>query len=163
VVADVVTGTGRALPIRREANGPPQWLDDMTLLVELTTDSGGPAFVRLALEDGRADPIAGTGDGPALSGDKALVAVAGEELLVLPTKAWLAGTTQGSEAIAGPRGGVIDLALDGNGERLAVAWDDPSGPGATVEVYDGSGDGWIVVSTLHLPGNGPVALDWLDR
>ena len=163
VIADGATGNGRSIPFPGESNGPPQWLDDTSLLLEMTTDGGGPAFLRLDLTGGQTDSLAASGRGPAFSADRSFVAVAADELLVLPTRAWLVGATGTAEVISSLGGGVIDLALDADGGRLAVAREDSTGAGATIFVYDGSGDGWVVVSTLRLSGDGPVALAWLDQ
>src|SRR6266566_3366369 len=69
LVIDLAGGGPTVVSIGREANGPPVWIDDSGLLLEVLPTPGGTRFLRLDLETRQVAPIAADGFGPAISRD----------------------------------------------------------------------------------------------
>lgn len=121
-----------------------------TVIVEVASGelSQGPAGERR---------IATSGDGKVV----ATSAGAGAPVVIRSTRAWLAedGTSIGT--IAPPDGvtEAIAMALDADGQRLAVIWLDADGA-PRYDVHDGT-DGWRRIFDATLAGATAAAVTWL--
>src|SRR5258706_9995665 len=121
-VVDLAGGAPRISSIGRESNGPPVWIDDSTLLLEVVPVPGSTRFLRIDLATGRVDPVASDGFGPAISGDGSLLAVGPPDgaLVAVSGAGWVAGHPPDRGKLGGgPRGG-FELAGDAPGRGKAV-------------------------------------------
>ncbi len=150
------------LPVpRRPVVAAPTWLDDDRVLVQTTV---GLAIVDTGTGDVSLGPQTdlGSGIGLAVAADGSVVALAPEAGLVelRERDRWLAGDAGGPTARIEGEGEIGVLALDRRGERLAVVWQRPDGPG--ILTIHRRADGWREAERLTLPGESARAVvDWL--
>jgi hypothetical protein len=164
-VMDLAGGAPRITSIGRESNGPPAWIDDSNLLLEVVPVPGGTRFVRLDLAIGRVDPVAADGFGPAISGDGSLLAVASTDgsVVAVPAAGWLTGHPPDEGSLVDASGSVFELAVDATGRRIAIGYADEAGDPASLAVFVRDGVTWRrhPVSMSLAPG-APTLLGWLN-
>lgn len=161
----VVDPTGDAsllLPVPRQpVVAGPAWIDDERVLVQTTV---GFVIVDTATGDvglGPQDDL-GVGIGLAIAADGSVVAIAPEAGLVelRERDRWLAGDAGGPTARIEGQGEIGVLAFDRRGERLAIVWQRPDGPG--ILTIHRRSDGWAESDRRTLPGESARAVvDWL--
>jgi hypothetical protein len=155
VIVDVSTAQAVVFDVDREANGPPIWLDDTTILLEIAASSRGGPFVTLDADTGRISATNAAGGAPAISGDGARVAVLGldprSSVAVLPTSEWLTGAHGDAAAQLGVpfAASVAGMALDGSGERLAVGVANDDGDPVAIEAYGREPGGWTSIGSIR--------------
>jgi hypothetical protein len=165
---DVVDLAGSApviSSIGRESNGPPVWIDDSNVLLEVVPVPGGTRFLRLDLATGRVDPVAADGFGPAISGDGSSLAVASADgsVVAVPAAGWLTGRPPDEGSLVDASGTVFGLAVDATGRRIAIGYADEAGDPASLAVFVRDGGAWRrhPVSISLAPG-APTMLGWLN-
>jgi hypothetical protein len=164
-VMDLAGGVPGVSSIGRESNGPPVWIDDSNLLLEVVPVPGGTRFLRLDLATGRVDPVAADGFGPAISGDGSLLAVASSDgsVVAVPAAGWLTGRQPDEGSLVDASGSVFELAVDATGRRIAIGYADEAGDPASLAVFVRDGVAWRrrPVSMSFAPG-APSMLGWLN-
>src|SRR5712671_3739310 len=164
-VIDLVGGAPRTSSIGRESNGPPLWIGDSTLLLEVVPVPGGTRFLRLDLATGRVDPVASDGFGPAISGDGSLLAVASTDgsVVAVPAAGWLTGHPPDEGSLVDASGGVFGLAVDATGRRIAIGYADEAGDPASLAVFVRGGGTWRRRPvSMSLASGVPTMLGWLN-
>ena len=165
VVIDLANGDRRMTPLDRRANGPPVWIDDASVLVEVLPIPGGTPFLRLDPATGAVKPVAADGYGPAISGDGSVLALASTDgsVLAVPTAGWLAGTLPDEGAVVDASGSPFQLAVDASGRRLAIGYADAAGDPASIAIFVREGEGWRRSAARVQVAAGTVTmLGWLN-
>ena len=164
-VMDLAGGVPGISSIRHESNGPPVWIDDSNLLLEVAPVPGGTRFLRLDLASGGVDPVAADGFGPAISGDGSLLAVASTDgsVVAVPAAGWFTGHPPDEGSLVDASGSVFELAVDATGRRIAIGYADEAGDPASLAVFVRDGGAWRrhPVSMSLAPG-APAMLGWLN-
>jgi hypothetical protein len=164
LVLDLRNGARRSQSFDRESNGPPVWIDDDRLLVEVLPIPGETRFLLFDVATRRVDPVRADGFGPSISGDGSLLAVAATDgsVVAVPTADWLAGKPQDEGAIIDASGHPFGLAVDGTGQRIAIGYADDAGDPASIAIFVREGGGWRRSTTpvAIAPGT-PTVLGWL--
>ena len=161
---DPSTGSAFVIPLDRAVlPSAPAWIDG-----ELVALVGGSTTEPLALlvdtTDGsveagpRTEPrFASSADGRVVAGAGA----AGSAVVVRSTAAWLDGEGTAIGTIDAPKAEAraTALALDADGDRLAIVWQGVDG-GLRIDVHDGA-DGWRRVGSPALPpGSAGAVVAW---
>jgi hypothetical protein len=165
VTLDLATGDRRSQSFDRESNGPPVWIDDTSLLVEVVPIPGGTRFLRLDPASASVEPVRADGFGPAISGDGSVLAVASTDgsVVAVPTAGWLGGNPRDDGAIVDASGHPFALAVDRTGRRIAIGYADDSGDPASIAVYVREGRGWRRSATsVGVALGTPTMLGWLS-
>jgi hypothetical protein len=162
LVVDVATGDTNVTHVDRQVNGPPVWIDEKNLLLEVLPIPGGTGFIRLDLETGHADPVVADGYGPAISGNGSVLAVASTDgsVVAVPAAGWLAGDPPAEGAVVDASGSPFQLAIDFSGTRIAIGYADEAGDPAAIAIFVRDGPRWrrsgspvpIVAGTLTMLG-----------
>jgi hypothetical protein len=164
VVLDLRNGTRTSQSFDRESNGPPVWIDDDRLLVEVLPIAGGTRFLVFDVATRQADAVRADGFGPSIGGDGSLLAVAATDgsVVAVRTADWLAGKAQDEGAIIDASGHPFGLAVDGTGQRIAIGYADQAGDPASIAIFVREGGGWRRSTTpvAMAPGT-PTVLGWL--
>jgi hypothetical protein len=161
---DVATGAATTRELDLMANGPPSWIGSGTLALEVVKPDQQVGIATLDTATGTVAITQASGFEASVTGDGSLVAVATEAgVVVRKTSDWLSVAPDGSVALPGSEGTtVLDVAIDAAGTRLAVAYADPSGASATIAILRRNGEAWDQLTSIEVPGDGPVVIDWLD-
>ncbi|HET9519931.1 MAG TPA: hypothetical protein VFO73_02675 [Candidatus Limnocylindrales bacterium] len=165
VVVDLETAATRVVPVDREPNGPPVWLDSSTVLLEVIASAASGSFLRLGVDSGVAGDVKAQGIGPSIAGDGTAVAVlaAGREptVHVLPVSDWIGGAApETGEAVTG-QVDALHVALDATGRRVAFDAADADGTAASLSVYARDVGGWSVGATIPINGEPPRWFGWI--
>ena len=146
VVVNIATGEVAKTALDQEVNGPPVWLDDKTVLVEVLPEPGGSRFLQVALATGRIAPVAADGYGPAVSADGSMIAIASTDgsVLAVPSAAWLRGDPPDEGAVVDASGTPFQLAVDAAGQRIAIGYGDAGGDPVTIAAF--VREGWRVAA-----------------
>jgi hypothetical protein len=165
LVIDVDGGPLTVVSVGHDANGPPVWIDDLSLLLEVLPTPGGTRFLRLDLETGRLAPIAADGFGPAISGDGSVLAIASADgsVVAVPAPGWLAGSPPDEGTLVDASGSVFELAVDGAGRRVAIGYADDAGDPASIAVLVHEAGAWRRHAVpMRVISGGPTMLGWLN-
>ena len=165
LVVDLAGGVPRITSIGREPNGPPVWIDESGLLLEVLPVPGGTRFLRLDLVTGRQEPIAADGFGPAFSGDGSLLAVASTDgsVVAVPAAGWLAGRPPDEGSLVDASGSVFELAVDAEGRRIAIGYANDAGDPGSIAVFVREGGGWRRHAvSIPMESGSPAMLGWLN-
>ncbi len=144
-------------------SAPPAWLDaERVAVVGGTNVAPETVVVEVATGEQTAGPAGERRI--ATSGDGSLVATSrgsGQPVVIRSTEAWLAedGTSVGTIEVPEGFTEAIALALDADGQRLAVVWQSADGA-PRYDIHDGS-DGWRRVWTAEVPEASAAAVTWL--
>ena len=118
IVVDLATGESRKREFDVAANGPPSWLTNDTVALEVVTLATELAIASVDLPDGDLRPSESRGFAIASTTDGSRIAVADDStgsIVVRDPVAWWAGDA-GDPGIEPPEGlGVYDLAIDPGG------------------------------------------------
>lgn len=157
-IVDPAGDASLLLPVPREPLvAPPAWIDEQRVVVQTTV---GFVVVDTGTGNVGLGPQAdlGGGIGLAIAAEAARVALAPEAGLVevRDLAAWLAGDAGEPEARIENQGEIGSIAFDRSGERLAIVWQRPDGPGR-LTIHRRS-DGWRQVQELTLPGESSRAV-----
>ena len=164
----VVVDTARPAPVeialqRPLLAAPPVWLDaDRIALV--TGASAAPETLVVEVASGEVSEGPAGARRIAVSGDGKVVATSGgpdAPIVIRSTRAWLAEDGTSTGTIAPPDGvtEAIAIALDADGQRLAVVWLSADGA-PRYDIHDGT-DGWRRVFDATVPGATSAAVAWL--
>jgi hypothetical protein len=165
LVIDLAGGTPTLAAIGREANGPPVWIDDSSLLLEVLPTPGGTRFLRLDLETGQLAPVAADGFGPAISGDGSVLAIASADgsVVAVPAAGWLAGSPPDEGILVDASGSVFELAVDAAGRRVAIGYADDAGDPDSIVVFVREAGAWRRHAVpVRVVSGGPTMLGWLN-
>jgi hypothetical protein len=165
VVLDLAGGVPTVVSLDREPNGPPAWIDDSSLLLEVLPIAGRSRFVRLNVVTRRVDPVAGDGFGPAISGDGSTLAVASTDgsVVAVPAAGWLAGKPPDEGSLVDASGTAFELAVDAAGRRIAIGYADEAGDPASVAVVVHAGGAWRRhVLAMRIAAGAPTMVGWIN-
>ena len=164
VTVDVETGTATTRELDLMANGPPAWIGPGMLALEVVKPDQQVGIATLDTGTGAVAITRASGFEASVTGDGSLVAVATDAgVVVRKTSDWLSDAPDFGVPVPGPEGAtILDLAIDAAGARLAVVYADPSGASASVMILRRNGPTWDEVTSIQVPGDGPVVVDWLD-
>lgn len=164
VVVDVKDDTATTVALKRPLlASPPVWLDTNRLAL-LTGSGSDPATIVVdtasaKISDGPVGErrLATSADGKVIATSKA----GGGPIVLRSSKGWLAddGTSVGSVEVPDGFADAISLALDANGDRLAIVWRREDGT-LRADVHDGK-DGWRRVWSQPVAGADTAAVAWL--
>lgn len=154
---EVAVGDGQAAP------APAAWIDDDRLVIVASTgDAGDAVIVDSATQE--------TEQGPsgvrfvATSADASTAAVwpgGGEPVGIQSTESWLAGEPASIRIdVPDEASGPAVMALDAEGERLAVVWTRGDGTPVGIAVYAAATD-WGRVATVQLGEAAAATVAWL--
>ena len=164
LVVDTKGGKATTIALKRPLlASPPVWLDANRLAL-LTGSGSEPATLVVDTANGKIT------NGPtderrlATSADGKVIATsagAGAPVVLRSSKGWLAddGTSIGSIEVPDGFTQAISLALDANGDRLAIVWRREDGRSRS-DVHDGT-DGWRRVWSQPVAGTATAAVAWL--
>ena len=165
VTLDLAKSDRRSQSFDRESNGPPVWIDDTSLLIEVVPIPGGTRFLRLDTASSRVEPVRADGFGLAISGDGSVLAVASSDgsVVAVPAADWLAGNPPDEGAIVDASGHPFALAVDRTGRRIAIGYADEGGDPASIAVFVREGRGWRRSATpVGVAPGTPTMLGWLN-
>lgn len=164
VTVDVETGAATTRELDLMANGPPAWIGAGMLALEVVKPDQQVGIATLATATGAVAITRASGFEASATGDGSLVAVATDTgAVVRKTSDWLKDAHDDGVPVPGLEGAtILDLAIDAAGARLAVVYADPSGASASVVILRRNGPTWDEVTSIQVPGDGPVVVDWLD-
>jgi hypothetical protein len=141
---------------------PPAWIDDDRVVLAAAGDGAETVLVDSATKESTPGPsgvayIATSAD----TSTAAVWAGPGEPVEVLSTEDWLAGTPA-SVRIDPPGGAdaLVVMALDAEGERLAVVWTDAENAPVGIGVYAAASN-WGRVASLELGEAAAATVAWL--
>jgi hypothetical protein len=141
---------------------PAAWINDDRVVLAAAGDGADSVLVDSATNDATPGPSGVAYI--ATSADASMAAVwggPGEAVEVLATEDWLAGTPA-SVRIDAPAGAeaLVVMALDAEGERLAVVWTDGEGSPTGIAVYAAASN-WARVASLELGEAAAATVAWL--
>jgi hypothetical protein len=147
----------------RPVAAPPAWIDDDRIVLISATSEGTEAVIVDSASQGY-DPGPSGVRLVATSADAATAAVwggPGRPVVIQSTTSWLAGEPAGVE-IGPPDGAAMPmvLALDANGDRLAVVWGDEDGTPTGITVHAAARE-WARVATFDLGEASAATVAWL--
>lgn len=171
VVVDLGTGAASTRSLDVGANGPPSWLTNDEVALEVVGDDGTARVVSVGVggnADGAAPPDESRSRGFAVAAtqDGRSIAVADDAaagVVIRDRHRWWAGDpgATGSDP-PGREEAVQDVAIDADGTRLAVVYAEGDADAWTL-VVDRLRDGrWETVVSTTLEGDAPPTIDWLE-
>jgi len=164
VVVDTASPTPVEIALQRPLlAAPPAWLDADRIAV-VAGATAAPETLVVEVASGEVSPGPAGARRIAVSGDGKVVATSGgpgAPVVIRSTRAWLAEDGTSTGTIEPPQGvtEVIAIALDADGDRLAVVWLDADGA-PRYDVHDGT-DGWRRVFDATILGATSAAVAWL--
>lgn len=165
VTVDVETGKTDVRPMDLAANGPPSWLGQGVLALEVIRPDQHSGIATVDLASGQMTITESEGFAPSATADGSRVAIAGsaEGVVITDTATWLKGGDAAALAIRPPdESSLQDLALDADGTRLALVYSANSGTTSTVVILRLTGTAWEDVASIPIPGDAAVSVDWLN-
>jgi hypothetical protein len=147
----------------RPVAAPPAWIDDDRLVLISATSEGTEAVIVDSASQGSEPGPTGV-QLVSTSADAATAAVwrgPGQPVAIQSTTSWLAGEPA-DVRIDPPDGAAMPmvLALDADGERLAVVWGDEEGTPTGITVHAAAQE-WARVATLELGEANAATVAWL--
>jgi hypothetical protein len=165
VTVDVETGNTDVRPMDLAANGPPSWLGQGLLALEVIRPDQHSGIATVNLASGQMTVTEAKGFAPSATADGSRVAIAGspDGVVITDTAIWLKGGDAPGSPIRPPaESSLQDLALDADGTRLAVVYAANSGAASTVVILRLAGTVWENVASVPIPGDAGVSVDWLN-
>ena len=172
VVVDLATGDARNRTIDLGANGPPSWLGNDALALEVVDADGAAKVVSVAVPGGDGDdqaPIESAASGFALAttpngqtlavGDEGARSVA-----VVPRDDWWSGGNTGVrlEPPPGPDVAVQDVAIDADGTRVGAVYAHGDTSTWTLVVSRLVSGAWERAASFDVVSDSPPTIDWLE-
>jgi hypothetical protein len=167
MVVDLASGAATTRVIEQPANGPPSWLSNDEIALEVVDQDGQAQVIKVAAGNDAA-PVASGSRGFALAatpgGQTLAVADDSARGVVVEDRAtWWSGETTGTP-VEPPAAdlAVQDVAIDADGTRLAVVYargDSATWTLAVSRVVDGR---WELAATIDLESEAPPTIDWLE-
>lgn len=164
LTVDVETGEPVVRSIDLVLNGPPAWFGPNLVALEVIRpdDHAGIATVSPATGDLTLTDAEGIEPSVIRAGSR--IAVIGPSGVAITDAAgWLAGAPADAVALSSPDDStVLDVAIDADGTRLAVVYAANSGTSTSIVIFRLVELVWESASTIALPGDAAVLVDWLD-
>jgi hypothetical protein len=166
-LTDHATGQSVTFPIDAEpVLTSPAWLDgERVAVVVVDADTGGALSI---VDAASGEQTGGPGNVRALavSADGAVVAwtsTVDGRLYGSNARSWLAGEEVAALPIEAPDGARPgSFALDRNGSRIAIVWEDDAGEVVEIGIRARTADGWSGAERISAPGDDPRAVvTWL--
>jgi hypothetical protein len=165
VVVDLESGRAQRREEALAANGPPSWLADDALALDVIGPDDHTTQARVALPDGEPLLSASRGFALAASADGRRIAVADdstESVGVTDPSTWWAGRPADAAVPYVRELAVQDTAIDTDGTRIAVVYAHGDDPSWTIRVYRLSGDRWQPATSFDVESDAPPTIDWLE-
>ena len=163
VVVDLPGGAIRRLRIPRGANGPPAWLDEKTVVVDVITRAGASGLAAIDVADGGVSDHAGPGIEASFSADGSRVVLIadGGDVLVEDGTAWRTGGAGGAVRLPGRSDQTTErVAMSPDGARVAVVRSSTTRP-RTVEIWLLVNGEWTQAAAIPIGGDGAATIAWL--
>jgi hypothetical protein len=171
VVVDLRTGDSSTRSLDLGANGPPSWLTNDEVALEVVGTDGAAKVVAVGVGgdgDGTTPPDESRSRGFALAAapDGLTIAVADDAasgVVVRDRRSWWAGDP-GNHGVDPPPAddAVQDVAIDADGSRVAVVYATGDPSAWTLAVYRLAGGHRDTVVTTTLESSAPPTIDWLE-
>jgi hypothetical protein len=163
VIVELPGGTTRRLTIPRGANGPPAWLDERTIVVDVITRAGASGLAAIDADDGTVSDRVGPGIEASFSADGSpIVLIAdGGDVLVEDGPSWRTGGAAGAVRLPGRSDQTTErVAISPDGTRVAVLRSSTTRP-TTVEIWLLVNGEWTEAAAIPIGGDGPATIAWL--
>ena len=165
VTLDVETGAASTRSIDLMANGPPTWLgpDQLALEVIRADQHSGIATVETAtgavtVTDAQGFALSATRDGSRIAVADAISGL----VSIMDRKDWLAGVPSDASGITPPTDTSIQgIAINADGTRLALACSTNTGTSWSVVILGQAGSTWEKATSISIPDDAAVSIDWL--
>jgi DNA-binding beta-propeller fold protein YncE len=168
MVVDLASGAATTRVIEQPANGPPSWLSNHEIALEVVDRDGQAQVVKVRVDDNDAAPVASGSRGFALAAtpDGQTLAVAddsAQRVVVVDRATWWSGETTGTP-VESPAAdlAVQDVAIDADGTRLAVVYARGDSSTWTLVVSRFADGRWERAASVDLEGETPPTIDWLE-
>jgi hypothetical protein len=166
VTLDMETGAASTRPIDLMANGPPSWLGPDLLALEVIRSDQHSGIATVHLKTGVATVTDTQGFAPSATRDGSRVAVAETTsgvVRIIDSQDWLTGVPSDALGTQPPKDSTIqDVAINADGTRVALACSANSGASWTVVILREAGPKWDKASSIQIPDDAAVSIDWLD-
>jgi hypothetical protein len=164
VTVDIATGESVVRSVDLSLNGPPAWLAPRLLALEVIRPDQHARIATIDPTTGDVNTTGAEGIEPSVTRDGNRVAVVGASGVVMTdTAGWLAGVPVEPLTLELPDDStILDIALDADGTRLALAFAANSGASTSVVIFRLVGADWQSPASIALPGDAAVSIDWLD-
>jgi len=160
---DLPGGPIHRLTIPRGANGPPAWLDDKTVVVDVITRAGASGLAAIDISNGAVTDRFGPGIEASFSADGSRVALIadGGDVLVANAQSWRSGLLDGSVGLPGRSDQTAErVAISPDGTRVAVVRSSTTRP-TIVEIWLFANGAWAEAVAIPVGGDGPATIAWL--
>lgn len=148
------------------SNGGPSWLGPRLLALEVIRSDQHAGIATVDPTTGEVVVTDARGFAPSATRDGARIAVLDattDVVAVMDPTDWLAGVAGDDPGIAPPKeSSVQDVAISADGTRLAIVYGASSGAASSVVMLRLSGAAWESETSIQVPGDGAVSIDWLD-
>jgi hypothetical protein len=167
-VIDLANGDATMRKLDQPANGPPSWLSNDEIALEVVDRDGQAQVVKVAADDHDAAPVASGSRGFALAAtpDGRTLAVADDSahgVVVADRAQWWLGERAGSLVEPpSPDLAVQDVAIDADGTRLAVVYARGDSSTWTLVVSRFADGRWERAASIDLESETPPTIDWLE-
>jgi hypothetical protein len=164
LTVDVETGELVVRSIDVVLNGPPAWFGPNLVALEVIRPDDHAGIATVSPATGDLTLTDAEGIEPSVIRDGSRLAVIGPSGVATTDAAgWLAGAPADAVALSSPADStVLDVALDADGTRLAVVYAANSGTSTSIVIFRLVESVWQSASTIALPGDAAVSVDWLD-
>jgi hypothetical protein len=164
LTVDVETGATAVRSIDLVLNGPPTWFGPNLVALEVIRPDDHAGISTIDPATGDLTVTEAEGIEPSVLRDGTRIAVVGPSgVAISDVTGWLAGVPAEAVELASPADStVLDVALDADGTRLAVVYAANSGASTSVVTFRLVESVWQSASTIALPGDAAVSIDWLD-
>lgn len=164
-VIDLEGGGDQRRAVGMAPNGPPSWLANDLIALEVVAGNKPATVVSVGVEGGAPVESGSRGFALSLAGDGRRIAVADEatgSIVVRDIDDWWAGVP-GPPGISPPVDlAVQDIAIDGDESRLAVLYAHGNSPLWTLTIYSLRDGRWGPVRSIEIAGDVPPTIDWLE-
>jgi hypothetical protein len=171
LVIDPATGAATTRQLEVGANGPPSWLGNDALALEIVDADGNAKIVSVAAPGGDADgaePIVSASRGLAIAAtpDGHTIAVADGSAQVVDVIArtdWWSGGSGGA-AVEPPSPDLVvqDAAIDSDATRVGVVYGHGDTPRWTIVVTRLANGAWGRAVSVDVESEDPPTIDWLE-
>jgi hypothetical protein len=164
VTFNIETGETVTQMVDLASNGPPTWFGPDMVVVEVIRPDEHAGIATINPRTGDVTVMDAEGIEPSVTRDGARIAVAGSSgVVVTEPSTWLAGRSPDALAFAPPADStVLDVALDADGTRLAIAYTVNSAASSSVIILRLVDTVWAATPAIPIPGNTSISIGWLD-
>lgn len=165
VIVDLESGRAQRREVTLAANGPPSWLANDALALDVIGPDDHTTQARVAVPNGEPLMSASRGFALAASAEGRRIAVADdstESVGVADPSAWWAGRPADAAVPYVRELSVQDTAIDADGTRIAVVYAHGDDPSWTIRVYRLAGNQWQPATSFDVASDAPPTIDWLE-